>query len=56
MHPDVVAFFNANDPTALGMYAACDATNVSPLLFGVDGSPDSKVLLDSTCNEGTGAQ
>lgn len=55
-HPDVVAIFGGNDPTALGIYAACDAAGVSPLVYGVDGSPDVKALLKDTCLEGTGAQ
>lgn len=55
-HPDVVAIFGGNDPTALGAYAACDAAGVSPLIYGVDGSPDIKALLGTTCVEGTGAQ
>lgn len=55
-HPDVIAIFGANDPTALGAYAACDAAGVSPLIYGVDGSPDIKALLGNTCIEGTGAQ
>lgn len=55
-HPDVVAIFGGNDPTALGAYAAADAAGVTPLIYGVDGSPDVKALLDSTVLEGTGAQ
>lgn len=55
-HPDVVAIFGGNDPTALGAYAAADAAGVTPLIYGVDGSPDVKSLLDSTVLEGTGAQ
>lgn len=45
-----------NDPTALGAYAAADAAGVSPLIYGVDGSPDVKALLKDTMIEGTGAQ
>lgn len=55
-HPDVVAIFGGNDPTALGAYAAADAAGVSPLIYGVDGSPDVKALLKDTMLEGTGAQ
>ena len=56
-HPDVVAIFGGNDPTALGIYAACDAAGVSPLIYGVDGSPDVKALLTEDSNlTGTGAQ
>lgn len=55
-NPDVVAIFGGNDPTALGAYAAADAAGVSPLIYGVDGSPDVKALLKDTILEGTGAQ
>ena len=55
-HPDVVAIFGGNDPSALGAYAAADAANVKPLVYGVDGSPDVKALLKDTIMEGTGAQ
>ena len=55
-NPDVVAIFGGNDPTALGAYAAADAAGVSPLIYGVDGSPDVKALLKDTVLEGTGAQ
>ena len=55
-NPDVVAIFGGNDPTALGAYAAADAAGVSPLIYGVDGSPDIKALLKDTMIEGTGAQ
>lgn len=54
--PDVVAIFGGNDPTALGAYAAADAAGVTPLIYGVDGSPDVKALLADTILEGTGAQ
>ena len=55
-NPDVVAIFGGNDPTALGAYAAADAAGVSPLIYGVDGSPDVKALLKDTMIDGTGAQ
>lgn len=55
-NPDVVAIFGGNDPTALGAYAAADAAGVTPLIYGVDGSPDVKALLKDTILEGTGAQ
>lgn len=55
-NPDVVAIFGGNDPTALGAYAAADAAGVTPLIYGVDGSPDVKALLADTILEGTGAQ
>lgn len=55
-HPDVVAIFGGNDPTALGAFAAADAAGVAPLIYGVDGSPDIKANLKDTMIEGTGAQ
>lgn len=55
-HPDVVAIFGGNDPTALGAIAAAEAAGVSPLIYGVDGSPDVKAMLKTSCMEGTGAQ
>ena len=55
-NPDVVAIFGGNDPTALGAYTAADAAVMSPMIYGVDGSPDVKALLGSTMMEGTGAQ
>lgn len=55
-NPDVIAIFGGNDPTALGAYTAADAAGLTPMIYGVDGSPDVKALLGSTMMEGTGAQ
>ena len=55
-NPDVVAIFGGNDPTALGIYAACDAAGATPLIYGVDGSPDVKALIKDGDIRGTGAQ
>ena len=56
-HPDVVAIFGGNDPTALGALSAAEAAGVSPLIYGVDGSPDiKKSMKEGSCVEGTGAQ
>ncbi len=57
-HPDVVAIFGGNDPTALGCLAAAEAAGVKPLIYGVDGSPDIKAELKKpeSAIEGTGAQ
>ena len=55
-HPDVVAIFGGNDPTALGALSAAEAADVKPLIYGVDGSPDIKASLKDSCVEGTGAQ
>ncbi len=58
-HPDVVAIFGGNDPTALGCLAAANAAGIKDCkIYGVDGSPDIKKELASgdTLIEGTGAQ
>lgn len=58
-HPDVVAIFGGNDPTALGALAAANAAGLTDVkIYGVDGSPDVKKELASgnSLMEGTGAQ
>ena len=55
-HPDAVAIFGGNDPTALGAAAAIEAAGSSALLYGVDGSPDVKALIAEGRATGTGAQ
>ena len=58
-HPDVVAIFGGNDPTALGALAAANAAGIKKAkIYGVDGSPDIKKELASKNSliEGTGAQ
>jgi ribose transport system substrate-binding protein len=58
-HPDVVAIFGGNDPTALGALAAANAAGIKKVkIYGVDGSPDIKKELASGSSliEGTGAQ
>jgi len=55
-HPDAVAIFGGNDPTALGAAAAADAAQSSALIYGVDGSPDIKALIAEGKVTGTGAQ
>ncbi|MBQ9527660.1 MAG: sugar ABC transporter substrate-binding protein [Fretibacterium sp.] len=55
-HPDAVAIFGGNDPTALGAYAAAEAANSKALIYGVDGSPDIKALIAQGKVTGTGAQ
>lgn len=58
-HPDVVAVFGGNDPTALGILAAANAAGLKEvLIYGVDGSPDFKKELsnENSLLEGTGAQ
>jgi len=55
-HPDAVAIFGGNDPTALGAAAAAEAAQSSALIYGVDGSPDIKALIAEGKVTGTGAQ
>ena len=55
-HPDAVAIFGGNDPTALGAQAAAGAARSNALIYGVDGSPDSKALIAEGKVTGTGAQ
>ena len=55
-HPDAVAIFGGNDPTALGAAAAAEAAQSSCLIYGVDGSPDIKALIADGKVTGTGAQ
>lgn len=57
-HPDVVAIFGGNDPTALGALAAANAAGLTDCkIYGVDGSPDVKAeLAKDSLMEGTGAQ
>ena len=55
-HPDAVAIFGGNDPTALGAAAAAEAAGSKALIYGVDGSPDIKALIAEGKVTGTGAQ
>ena len=55
-HPEAVAIFGGNDPTALGAAAAAEAAQSSALIYGVDGSPDIKALIADGKVTGTGAQ
>ena len=55
-HPEAVAIFGGNDPTALGAAAAAEAAQSKALIYGVDGSPDIKALIADGKVTGTGAQ
>ena len=45
-HPDLVAFFAINDPSAMGAIAAIQATHRSGIeVYSVDGSPDGKAAI-----------
>jgi ribose transport system substrate-binding protein len=49
-HPDLMAFFAINDPSAMGAIAAINATHRSGIeVYSIDGSPDGKAaILDGT--------
>ncbi len=57
-NPDLGAFFAVNDPSAMGCIQALAAhpeiTGV--LVYGVDGNPDAKKLIQEGTMTGTGAQ
>ena len=55
-NPNAVAIFGGNDPTALGAAAAADAAGSKALIYGVDGSPDIKALIEAGQVTGSGAQ
>jgi ribose transport system substrate-binding protein len=52
-HPDLLAFFAINDPSAMGAIAAIKATKKSGIqVYSVDGSPDGKAaIVDGTMTE-----
>lgn len=52
-HPDLLAFFAINDPSAMGAIAAIKATNKSGIqVYSVDGSPDAKAaIVDGTMTD-----
>ena len=52
-HPDLLAFFAINDPSAMGAIAAIKATNKAGIqVYSVDGSPDGKAAMaDGTMTE-----
>ena len=53
---DVV--LGGNDPTALGALAALQMRHVAErvMIYGIDGSPDSKAMIQQGYMEGTSAQ
>jgi ribose transport system substrate-binding protein len=58
-HPDVVAIFGGNDPTALGILASAEGFGLkNVLIYGVDGSPDFKAEMskEGSLLRATGAQ
>jgi ribose transport system substrate-binding protein len=57
-HPDIIAIFGGNDPSALGALAAVKAANRDDIaIYGVDGSPDAKAAIaEGGPFKGSGAQ
>jgi ribose transport system substrate-binding protein len=55
-NPNAVCIFGGNDPTALGAYAAAEAAGSKALIYGVDGSPDIKAMIEAGQVTGSGAQ
>lgn len=55
--PDLAAFFCVNDPSAMGAVNALAAhPEMKVLVYGVDGNPDAKTLIQGGQMTGTGAQ
>lgn len=55
--PDLAAFFCVNDPSAMGAVNALAAhPEAHVLVYGVDGNPDAKKLIEGGQMAGTGAQ
>jgi ribose transport system substrate-binding protein len=52
-HPDLMAFFAINDPSALGAVAAIKASGKTGIeVYSIDGSPDGKAaIVDGTITE-----
>jgi ribose transport system substrate-binding protein len=56
-HPDLLAFFAINDPSAMGAIAAIKATKKSGIqVYSVDGSPDGKATIVDGTMTGDGVQ
>ena len=58
--PDLAVIFAVNDPSAMGAVNAIQQTSVELendiLVYGVDGNPDAKVMIENGEMAGTGAQ
>lgn len=55
---DITVAFGINDPSALGIISALEAANLTGnvLVYGVDGSPDGKAMVQDGKLTGTAAQ
>ncbi len=58
--PDLAIIFAVNDPSAMGAVNAIQQSSVTLeneiMVYGVDGNPDAKVMVNNGLMEGTGAQ
>ena len=57
-HDDIDVIMALNDPAAMGALAALDSKNYNRdvLVYGVDGSPEAKKLIEEGLMTGTSAQ
>ena len=58
--PDLAIIFAVNDPSAMGAVNAIQQTSVELendiMVYGVDGNPDAKKMIEAGTMEGTGSQ
>ena len=58
--PDLSVIFAVNDPSAMGAVNAIQQANVALeneiMVYGVDGNPDAKKMIQAGTMEGTGSQ
>ena len=58
--PDLSIIFAVNDPSAMGAVNAIQQTSVALendiMVYGVDGNPDAKLMIENGDMEGTGSQ
>lgn len=45
-HPDLTAIFSINDQAGMGAYAAITASGKNIAIYGVDGNPDAKTVIN----------
>lgn len=45
-HPNLKAIFSINDQAGMGAYAACSISDADVAIYGVDGNPDAKSVIN----------
>ncbi|MGN1140224.1 MAG: sugar ABC transporter substrate-binding protein [Oliverpabstia sp.] len=45
-HPDLTAIFSINDQAGMGAYAAVSGSGLDIAIYGVDGNPDAKTVIN----------